>query len=65
VPFRECSTTNPRQQILDAAQWLAEQPTAPKISPDDLKDRFVLTSADASEAVLLARRYRICRRAFG
>lgn len=54
----------PTTNIINAAQWLADQlePPAPLISV--LRERFSLTAMEACQASELASRFRTLRRAF-
>ena len=51
--------------IIVAAQWLADQGGAADLSPSTICEKFNLTAYEAHNAADIARRFRICRRAFG
>lgn len=51
--------------VTAAAQWLTDQRGAVELSATMLCEKFNLTVQDAHYAADLARRFRICRRAFG
>jgi hypothetical protein len=62
--------TAPSRKIKEAAQWLADQQGGDrKGSPAGwyrlMKSVFDLDDAQATEALLLAGNYSVCRRAFG
>ena len=55
----------PSQEVIAAAQWLAEQAVAPQQVIHVLRQRFGITAAQACDACRRADQMRLCRRAFG
>lgn len=51
--------------VISAAQWHADQNPAPAPAIPALCQRFNLTALEACEALAMARRFRIVRRAHG
>lgn len=53
------------QQIEAAALWLSEQSETPQQVIHLLREKFGITAVQAAQALTLAKRYKINRRAFG
>ncbi|PDT24451.1 hypothetical protein [Rhizobium hidalgonense] len=51
--------------VVLAAQWYSEQKQPPQPVVPELRKRFPLSAREACEALALANRYRILRRAHG
>lgn len=51
--------------IEQAAIWFADQKEPPRPAVPALRDRFGLSTLEATEALAMAQRFRINRRAFG
>lgn len=51
--------------VVEAAQWLADQKEPPARVVPVLREKFLLNTAEACEAAALASRFRVVRRAFG
>ncbi len=51
--------------VEQAAIWFAEQKEPPRPAVPALRDRFGLTTLEATEALAMAQQFRIVRRAFG
>ena len=51
------------EAVIQAAQWLADQPVPPTPLVPTLQQRFGLTLIEATEACALATRYRMLRSA--
>lgn len=52
------------ENVVQAAQWLADQATTPQPIINILRQRFALTPIEACEATALAKSYQTVRRAF-
>lgn len=61
--MREPRTDN--QQVIKAAQWLADAREPPPQAVPTLKQLFGLSALEACEACKLAQNFRIVRKAFG
>lgn len=59
------TSASANETVTRAAIWLADQAQPPHPIVPALKDRFGLSAREACEAVALAERYRMLRRAFG
>lgn len=53
------------EAVTQAAQWLADQHPEPRLAVPELRARFPLSAVEACEAIALARRFRIFRKAHG
>lgn len=51
--------------VEEAAIWLADQQEPPRLAVPTLRARFGLSAQEACEAIAMAQRFRIVRRAFG
>lgn len=51
--------------VEQAAQWLAEQKEPPHPAVPVLRSRFNLSAVEACEAIAMARRFQVYRRAHG
>ncbi|MCV3738358.1 hypothetical protein OCK02_19310 [Rhizobium sp. TRM96647] len=54
---------NSSEAVLAAAQWLAEQVPPPRLAVPALKERFSLSALQACEAIAMADRFRVLRKA--
>lgn len=52
-------------KLVQAAIWLADQREPPRLVVPALRQRFALSAVEACEAIAMARRFQINRRAFG
>ncbi len=53
------------ESVVQAAMWLSEQQEQLRTAIPVLRERFGLTSLQATQAIALAQKFRINRRAFG
>jgi len=53
------------ENVIKAAQWLADQQEPPSRVVPTLREMFSLSALDATLACALAQKYRILRRAYG
>ena len=53
------------ENVVQAAQWLADEQTPPQPVIPHMRERFGLSALEACEAAALANRYRIYRKAHG
>ncbi len=64
-----CGTTCPSHEhieaVVQAAMWFSELEEPPRTAVPVLRERFGLTSLQATQAIALAQKFRINRRAFG
>lgn len=59
------NSSNSSEAVTMAAQWLADQVPPPRLAVPILKDRFGLTALQACEAIAMADRFRVLRKAHG
>lgn len=59
------SSARHSETVIQAAQWLAEQNPAPTSVISSLRERFGLSTLEATEACAQASKYRVWRRAHG
>lgn len=59
------NSSNSSEAVTMAAQWLADQVPPPRLAVPILKDRFGLTALQAYEAIAMADRFRVLRKAHG
>ncbi|EJC69372.1 hypothetical protein Rleg5DRAFT_5163 [Rhizobium leguminosarum bv. viciae WSM1455] len=53
------------EAVVQAAQWLADQNSAPQPIIPHIRERFGLTALEACEAAALSNKYRTYRKAHG
>ncbi|MBX4898598.1 hypothetical protein [Rhizobium bangladeshense] len=53
------------EDVVKAAQWLADQKEPPAMVVPTIRQRFSLSALEAAQACALAQHYRTLRRAFG
>ncbi len=58
-------SNNSSEAVLVAAQWLADQVPPPRLAVPVLKERFGLSALQACEAIAMADRFRLLRKAHG
>lgn len=51
--------------VEQAAIWLADQKEPPRLAVPVLRSQFGLSAVEATEAIAMAQRFRVSRRAFG
>lgn len=59
------SSSERRETVIQAAQWLADQNPAPTSVISSLRERFGLSALEATEACALSNKYRVWRKAHG